>query len=281
MKTVIRFLTIHILLILNINIAVCYGQEMREFTVAVVPQYPKLVIHRNWMPLLNYLSEKTGITLQLQHYQNITQFGDDLNKGAIDFAYMNPYQAVMARKSQGYIPLVKDGAKKLQGIIVVQQDSPIQSINELNGQHVAFPSPNAFAASLFTQALLAEQGIKVIPEYVTTHANVYRHVILKKVAAGSGVHRTLNRESDSVKKQLRIIFETPGSAPHPLGVHPRVAKEIQQAISAAIIELAKDADNHHLLDAVQIPKPELANYERDYMPLEKLKFEEISSVTEK
>ena len=274
-------LFIYIFLIINVNYPVCYGQEVREFTVAVVPQYPKLIIHRSWMPLLNYLSKRTGISLQLKHYQNITEFGADVKKGAVDFAYMNPYQAVVAKKSQGYIPLIKDSGRKLKGILVVHHDSPIQSIDELSGKLVAFPSPNAFAASLFTRALLAEQGIKVIPEYVTTHANVYRHVILKKVAAGSGIHRTLNKESDPIKKQLRIIFETPGSAPHPLGVHPRVPSEVQQAISTAIIKLAGDSKNHHLLDAVQIPRPVLADYARDYLPLEKLDFEEFSSATEK
>ena len=112
-------------------------------------------------------------------------------------------------------------------------------------------------------------------------ANVYRHVILKKVAAGSGIHRTLNKEPDAVKKQLRIIFETPGSAPHPLGVHPRVPKDVQQAISDAIIELALDPVNSHLLQTVQIPKPSLADYKRDYQPLEKLGIEEFVSATEK
>jgi len=280
MKTRIKLLILRILLIFIVNSSICYGQRPRIYTVAVVPQDPKLIIHRNWMPLLNYLTAKTGIPLQLKHYQNITQFGADLYKGSADFAYMNPYQEIVAKKSQGYIPLLKDGDRKLQGVLVVRKDSSIKSIKDLQGKHVAFPSPNAFAASLYTRALFAEQGIKIVPEYVTTHANVYRHVILKKVPAGSGIYRTLHKESHSVQDQLRVIFETPTTAPHPFGVHPRVPQEIQQAIRTAIIELANDSKNRHLLKAVQITKPVPADYERDYLPLEKLHLEKFASDSE-
>jgi len=280
MQNKIKYQFIHILLIFIANYSVCYGQQPRVYTVAVVPQDPKLIIHRNWMPLLKYLTAKTGIPLQLKHYQNITQFGADLYKGSADFAYMNPYHEIVARKSQGYIPLLKDGDRKLRGVLVVRKDSPIKSISDLEGKHVAFPSPNAFAASLYTRALFAERGIKIVPEYVTTHANVYRHVILKKVSAGSGIYRTLQKESSSVQDQLRVIFETPTSAPHPICVHPRVPLEIQQAIRAAIIALASDTKNRHLLEAVQITKPVAADYDRDYLPLEKLHLEKFASDSE-
>ena len=280
MKTRTKSLIFRILLIFIANWSICYGQKPHVYTVAVVPQDPKLIIHRNWMPLLKYLTAKTGISLQLKHYQNITQFGADLYKGAADFAYMNPYHEIVARKSQGYIPLLKDGDRKLRGVLVVRKDSAIQSISDLQGKQVAFPSPNAFAASLYTRALFAEQGIKIVPKYVTTHANVYRHVILKKVLAGSGIYRTLHKEPRSVQEQLRVIFETPTTAPHPFGVHPRVPREIQDAIRAAMIELANDKKNRHLLVAIQMTKPVAADYDRDYLPLEKLHLEKFASDTE-
>ena len=280
MQKSIKALIICILLIFIANCSVCYGRPPHVYTIAVVPQDPKLIIHRNWMPLLKYLTAKTGIPLQLKHYQNITQFGADLYKGSPDFAYMNPYHAIVARKSQGYIPLLKDGDRKLQGVMVVRKDSSIKSIRELQGKHVAFPSPNAFAASLYIRALFAEQGIKIVPVYVTTHANVYRHVILKKVPAGSGIYRTLQKEPRTVQDQLRVIFETPASAPHPFSAHPRVPHEIQQAIRSVFIELSNDVKNRHLLEAVQISKPVPADYDRDYLPLEKLHLEEFVSDTE-
>jgi len=253
----------------------CSAEEVREYSLAVVPQYPKLIIHKNWTPLISYLSKKTNINLTLKHYASITEFGIDLKKGVADFAYMNPFHAIQARKYQGYIPLIRDGSKNLKGILVVREDSSLKSIDDIDGRVIAFPDVNAFAASLYIRAILNDKKIKIVPEYVGTHANVYRHVVLKKTPVGGGVYRTLNIEPESVKKHLRVIFETPGSAPHPIGVHPRVPAEDRDKIMKAILDLANDPAYKKLLKDIQITKPVEANYERDYQPLENLNLDEL------
>ena len=253
----------------------CSAEEVREYSLAVVPQYPKLIIHKNWTPLISYLSKKTNINLTLKHYASITEFGIDLKKGVADFAYMNPFHAIQARKYQGYIPLIRDGSKNLKGILVVREDSSLKSIDDIDGRVIAFPDVNAFAASLYIRAILNDKKIKIVPEYVGTHANVYRHVVLKKTPVGGGVYRTLNIEPESVKKHLRVIFETPGSAPHPIGVHPRVPAEDRDKIMKAILDLENDPAYKKLLKDIQITKPVEANYERDYQPLENLNLDEL------
>jgi hypothetical protein len=55
---------------------------------------------------------------------------------------------------------------------VVRKDDPIKSAGELDGKEVAFPAPNAFGASLWIRALLAErEKIRIVPAYVKTHSN--------------------------------------------------------------------------------------------------------------
>jgi phosphonate transport system substrate-binding protein len=55
---------------------------------------------------------------------------------------------------------------------------------------LAFPSPNAFAASLITRATLSQRGIDIKPLYVKTHSNVYRSVLQADVVAGGAVNNT-------------------------------------------------------------------------------------------
>ncbi len=83
-------------------------------------------------------------------------------KGLPDFAFMNSFHQVVAKKKQGYIPLLRDAKKKRTGIIVVRHDSPIQTIEQLKGQRVAFPAPNAFATSFYTRALQVKQHISSV-----------------------------------------------------------------------------------------------------------------------
>ena len=243
------------------------------FSVAIVPQFPAAELHRDWMPLLERLGRDTGLTLTLKLAPNIPRFETEVMLGSPDFAFMNPYHAVMASRAQGYVPLVHD-TKLLTGILVVPKADPIKSLAELDGKELAFPAPNAFGASLWMRALLAErERIRITPAYVQTHSNVYRQVIRGKAAAGGGVNNTLLQESDEVRASLRVLFETPGVAPHPLSAHPRVPTRVRQALTDAFLQLAAEPAGQTLLKNVAMPRPVPADYARDYRPLEQYRLE--------
>jgi phosphonate transport system substrate-binding protein len=247
--------------------------NVQPLIVGVVPQFTALQVHTDWTPLLERLSRDSGVPLTLKIYQSIPKFEADLLKGVPDFAFMNPYHEVMARRAAGYVPLVRD-SKPLTGVLLVRRDSPIQTLKELSGGKLAFPAPNAFGASLYMRALLAEQeGITIEPVYVKTHSNVFRQVILGEVNGGGTVNSALLREPAAVIEQLRVIFETPGVAAHPLSAHPRVPQAQLKSVTEAMLRLRHDAAAAPLLQAVQMATPVAADYARDYQPLERLKLE--------
>lgn len=274
-----RFLP-HAILLLAATVAV--ATEKEAYILAVVPQFTSSEVHRNWTPLVEKLSKSTGRNVEIRFYPSVPKFETAFLKGEIDLAFMNPYHAVMAKRAQGYIPLVRDGANPLTGILVVHRDSPIKSIEELNGKTLAFPAPNAFGASLYMRALLAgQEKISIAPRYIKTHSNVYRHVIMGEAAAGGGVNNTLKREPPEVQAQLRVLFETPGVPSHPLVAHPRVPESVRQAVTNALLEMGNDPAGQKWLAAMQIPKPVKADYVRDYQPLEKLKLEKYVVIEKK
>ena len=251
-----------------------YSQTARPaYTVAVVPQFQAVEIQRVWAPILAKAGGIAGVTLTLQPAKDIPTFEDEVMAGRPDFAYMNPYHAVMAKKAAGYAPLVRD-SKLLTGILVVRQDDPIQSVRQLEGKAVAFPAPNAFGASLLIRAQLAEvDKVHIQPMYAKTHTNAYRQTILGMTAASGGVRATLEKESDEVRATLRVLTETPGAPPHPLCVHPRVPVTVQRAVTAALLQLAGDASLQPLFKDIPMSQPVKADYRRDYQPLEKLQLE--------
>jgi phosphonate transport system substrate-binding protein len=245
------------------------------WTVAVVPQFPATEIHAAWTPALERLSAQTGQTFRLVPQPSIPQFEAAFRAGTPDFVFLNPYHMVMARAAQQYQPLVRDGASALTGVLVVAAGSPARSLQDLRGQRVAFPAPNAFGASLYVRALLAERGITIEPAYVRTHSNAYRHVLIGDAAAAGGVRQTLTSEDEAVQRGLRVIFETPPSAPHPLAAHPRVPAAVQQAVRDALLGWTARAGDAALLAPIQIAMPVAADYRRDYAPLERLRLEKF------
>lgn len=255
--------------------------QAANYTLAVVPQASPAETHRRWAPFAEYVQRVTGQHLQLRVYRTFDEFETDLVNGLADFAYMNPYHFLMARKAQGYLPLVRDGARLLSGQLLVRRDSLLSSVKELNGKTIAFPDPSAFAASLYMRALLQEKAkISFTSRYLGTHANVYRHVILGSVAAGAGVNVTLARERPEIRDELRVLYETPGTAPHPLCAHPRIPADLREAVTRAVLEAGKNENGRTLLKRIDIIQPVRAVYARDYRPLEQLNLQKFAVPTE-
>lgn len=242
-----------------------------DYVWAVVPQFTGVAVHRDWTPLLERLGEETGHTFSLRIYDTIPEFERSFLDGEPDFAYMNPYHAVVASRRQGYIPIVRNGARLLQGIVVVRADSPIKSVQDLDGKNIAFPSPNAFAASMLIRALLTEkEKIVFNAEYVGTHSNAYRFTLTGQTAATGAVKRTLGMELAAVRDALRIIYETEKSPSHPITAHPRVPDKTRMAVQETILKMVDTNEGSKILEAILLSPPIAADYTRDYQPLEAL-----------
>ena len=242
--------------------------------LGVVPQFPAVELQRRWAPVQAWLESECKIGIRIDYAGSIPEFEARFLKGQHDLAYMNPYHAVMAKRAQGYEPLVRNGKDMLTGVLVVKADGPVQRLEDLQGKKLAFPAPNAFGASLYMRALLErEHGVPFTPIYTKTHANTYRHVLRGEAAAGGGVQATLAAEGPDVRGQLRVLYETPPAAPHPLTAHPRVAPEVRHCIIERMIRPQQTDEVKGWLAGIQMPQPVAAEYARDYRPLEKLSLE--------
>lgn len=252
----------------------CIGDQQSTaiYSVSVVPQIPPSEIFSVWSVLLDRIGKNTGLCFTLVLQSNIQDFEARLLTGEPDFSWVNPYHAVMAHKKLGYIPLLRD-RKLLSGLLITRKDSPVQSLQMLKDARIAFPSPNSFAASLLIRATLDQDHIPIKPVYVKTHSNVYRATLIEDVKAGGGVNNTFAREPVSLQKELKVLYETPAYAPHPVIVNPRVSELHQQAFTHAFLALAKDPEMSLLLNKIPMPAPVLADYRRDYFPLESLGLE--------
>ncbi len=244
----------------------------KPYVVSVVPQLPASETYSHWAPVLEAIGLATKQCFTLSISKTIPDFENELLAGTPDFSYMNPYHQVMAYRRQAYRPLVAD-ATPLTGILVVRRDSGIVKLEDLNGKQLAFPSPNAFAASLITRATLSQRGIDIKPVYVKTHSNVYRSVLQADVVAGGAVNTTLLREPEGLQSQLKVLFESAGYRAHPFSSHPRVPAAVQESVRKAFIAYASTDTGKAAMNKAQMPQPVAVDYARDYLPLEHLKIE--------
>lgn len=257
--------------------AACLGDTAaaKTYTFDVVPQFTAAKIHATWAPLLQRVGKDAAMCFELKIAASIPEFEQTFLKGQAQFAYVNPYHAVLAYQKQRYVPLLADGHEMLTGILVVRKDSPIQNIDALMGKQVAFPAPNAFAASLLIRAELAKKKVNIQPVFVKNHSNVYRAVIAQDMLAGGGVNNTLESEAPEVQSQLRVLYETQAYTPHPVITHPSIPEEVRQRFFKAMLRLMQDDEGKKMLDQVNLTKPQAVTYAKHYKVLESLKLDKF------
>lgn len=242
--------------------------------VYIVPQQTATQIYINWAPLLEQVGQQTNQCFELLVPTSIPQFESDLNDGLPDFAFMNPYHAVMKWRAGEYVPLVAS-SEPIYGELSVSRGSKIRKIQDLKGRKIAFPAPNAFAASLLIRASLSQAGVQYDPIYLKTHSNVYRAVIRGDAAAGGGVYSTLFAEPAELKAELRVLMETKRYTAHPFSANARIPLALQHQVQNAFLEISQTKTGRKLLNDVQINEPKVVTFEINYQPLEALELEKF------
>lgn len=256
--------------------AACLGEQKAAhiYRFEVVPQFTTAKVYGTWAPLLQRIGQASGLCFELRIAPSIPAFEQRLLAGEPEFVYLNPYHAVLGYQKKQYQPLLAD-ERPLTGILVVRTDSPVKTLEDLQGKNIAFPAPNSFAASLLMRAELAHRKIDIHPVFVKTHSNVYRAVIGQDAVAGGGVNSTLASEVPEVRQQLRVLYETSGYTAHPIVTHPSVPAAVREKFRQAFMQLGRDEEGRKLLDGVDIPTPQAVTYAKHYKALESLQLDKF------
>jgi len=265
------------LFILTLLSVFSFFSTAQTLTFGVVPQQPAQKLASLWYPVLDYLSQESGITLQFKTAKNIPEFEHRLANSEYDIAYMNPYHYTVFHQSSGYEAIAKRKNSRIRGIIVVRKDNPIKKLRTLNGEKLAFPSPAAFAASILTKAELTKMHISFFPVYVTSHDSVYLSIANGFFVAGGGVLRTYKNADPSIRKQLRIFWETPSYTPHAIAVLPKIHHTTRTKIINAMINMSNTPAGLRLLKRLNFTGIEKAK-DSDWNDVRSLDIKQLDSL---
>lgn len=229
--------------------------QAETITFGIVPQQSANKLAQLWTPITQHLSKKTGLNIKFSTANSIPEFERQLMKGEYDIAYMNPYHFTVFMQKPGYTAVAKQKNKQIKGIIVTSKNSSIQTLEDLSGSSLSFPSEAAFAASILTRSELSKKGVEFTPKYVSSHDSVYLTVARGIFPAGGGVVRTFNNIDPAIKENLRILWTTKGYTPHAIAVHPSMTPDTKSKIQDALISINSDPE---LLKRIKFNELELA-----------------------
>ena len=209
--------------------------HVKTLVFGVVPQQSAAKLARSWIPLLQFVSERSGVNLKFSTAPDIPTFERRLANGEYDIAYMNPYHYVVLNKEVGFKALVHEKDKRIKGIIVANKNSSLDKLEDLSEQTIAFPAPASFAATLIPKANLIKKDINFNYQYVNSHDAVYRNIAEGRFVAGGGIIRTFNALPESVRNELKIIWTSDNYTPHAIATYPSVNEATRQKLVAAFL----------------------------------------------
>lgn len=251
-------------------------ESSRSYSIAVIPSVPPVEMHRQWTPLLERLTAKTGFRFRLKLFERMADFEREIGNGTPDFIFASPIQMVVARQAHRFIPLVRGGKPIAIGLFV-RQESPYRTIEELSGKTISFVG-NKNLCSVFVRHMLEkrEPPLSFSSNYAGSTRNVIKSVLIGKSDAGAVFIPELENEPEANRAQLRAVVETPKIAPHPLSAHPRVPQEVRTKVTNGLLAIAAEPEGAALLRTVRLPAPVAADYARDYKSLELIDIRELT-----
>ncbi len=195
---------------------------------------------RQYLPLLKYLEQATGLRFELRFTPGGARIADLLGTGEFHFAAVGAGIYLRARERYGVIPLVRglnaEGRDEYQSAIVVVPDSPIRSVEELRGKSFAFAGATSTQGYLIPRIVLAEHGISLDDlaryKHTCSHQNCANTVISGRSDA-TGVQDIFGRRL-AAEGIVRIIhtsefYPSSGIAAN-RDVPPDVIQKVKQAL---------------------------------------------------
>lgn len=235
---------------LLISFSSVLNAQGNTITFGIVPQQSAKILATLWTPIIEHLSQQTGLNIVFRTAKDIPTFEERLKLGEYDIAYMNPYHYIEFHQLAGYEAIAKQKDKTIMGVMVAKTDGKINSIYDLEGMQLAFPAPASFAATILSQAELNRLNISFTPIYVSSHDSVYLNVSRGFFPAGGGINRTLNNMPADIKSTLKTIWQSAKYTSHAIATHPRINGVSRDKLLDALINMNNSEQGKELLKSI-------------------------------
>ena len=202
------------------------------------------VMHKRLKPLTKYLSQRLNKNVILKLSPNMGAAIGEAAKGTVDISYLTPVAYLRAHekgKAQLIAKTVTKGKASFKLVIVVRENSPIKTVQDLQGKSFAFGDERA----LLQRATVVGAGIKLnqFSEYrfIGHYDNIARAVMNNDFDAG------ILKDTMAYKwegKGLRILHASPALPPYNIVASKNVSRSTLKELKRIFLSLDKNNPDH-------------------------------------
>lgn len=229
-----------------------------------------------WNPIIAYVSEKSGVRLELKIGRTSADTTAYVLTQEVEFVFSN-HLFSPERDKLGWKVFGRRQGPELHGQIAVAADSPITALEQLKGQEVGFAGPEAFIGYKVTSAQLASKGIETKAIFAGNQNAAFAQLFAGKVKAVGSNSQLIEGYANREKKNFRVLWTSEGYHDLALMAASKVPDSDLKAVASAFTGMHKDPKGKEILhrasqevglsqDAYFIPSSssDYASYRRFY-----------------
>lgn len=247
----------------------CQAAAQPPYAFGVLNQRSLQATAAYWNPILNYVSMRSGVPLELHIGRTANETTDRAVAGQLDFAYTN-HMFTPKRDRLGWRVLARQDSPGIRGQVVVLDSSPIKSSPELDDKPVAFANPYGVTGYYVPMDLLVRAGIKVVPVFSGNQEAAMGQLVSGQVAAAGVNHQVMVDFAQRRQLKYRVLAESEAYFDLAVMASPRISAADGEKVRQAFINMARDPEGLNVLQlaARSLGLPQVRGFapadDRDY-----------------
>jgi phosphonate transport system substrate-binding protein len=213
---------------------------LNQRSVALTAQY--------WNPILTHVSSKSGVPLELKLAKTAKEGNAIAEMGKYDFLYTNHF-FTPERDRLGYKVIARPAGPGIRSQIVVPVDSPIRSLEDLNGKEVAFVTPDGFTGYWLPMDALLRAKVNVKVVFTGNQEASSAQLKVNKVAAAGVNSSIMARYGRRESFEYRALWTSDIYQDLCIMANPKVPANKVAAVKAAFIDMVNDPEGRQILEA--------------------------------
>lgn len=238
-------LTLSLLAWIVLSMASARAEET-VYRFSPVNQYDINLTAAYWNPIVQYVSETSGVKLALKIGRTSADTTAYVLTQEVEFIFSN-HLFSPEREQLGWKVFGRRQMPPVHGQIVVPEDSPITDLAQLKNQEVAFPGPEALVAYKFPYAQLLSRGIDVKVVFGGNQNGALAQLFSGKVKAVGGNSQLIEGYARREGKKFRVLWSSEPVHDLALMVAGKVPEKDVKAVANAFFNMHKDPRGRDIL----------------------------------
>lgn len=230
------------------------SHDSKPLILGVAPFMSPVALANRLEPLRQQLSKRLKQPIRLETTKNPREFTYRTTSKRYDVVLTSPTFALLAL-DQGYYRLMATQKEQMQGHILVMNDSPVKTLDDLANKIVGAPPERGFIGQL-SRHYLKRQGLSGTRApamiYFHSHNDAFYALRMNNLDAAF-VSNIVTQHLQEKHIPIRIVGQT---QPYPgltFLISPEIPPQQQQRIQSILLTLHKDSEGAQALDQASLP----------------------------